>query len=408
MSITVAARLPGAFDGGQIGAAADAQDPARGEHHLARGHAARPARRQGAGRRQRARALGIHIIHGTVGEAEDPPVRRHPVTRIPPVNIGGVDAAQQAVIAVLAANLGPIRADPGAGRAFAALNVDIAVGQRGRGGVPARLVHVGAADKRIPRGGAEHGRLPVAVIGGRRPVPDVATEQGHVTALRQDDLGAAEQVGPGLVGQRPMRRRLVPRQESLARAPDIVDELAGLAAVAIAAVGQDPAVWNEDRMQRDQRPVGQFRPGADAVAGNGWPRHGQRRNRGERSQAPWCAAPPCGATEGHARPYNTTQQEETPHATLFRLSVGATEQGQHEAIAGRSTPLITHEVTLPAVLVSLARLAAWRWPTSQSIGCNTRHPACCERRCDRSMKPRNTGAIRELPSAAPTGARTGT
>ena len=70
--------------------------------------------------------------------------------------------------------------------------------------------------------------------------PVVSAEQEHVASLRHHDLGAAEQVGHGGVEEGGMGRRHRVDQTASAD-PDVVDEPAGLPAIRVGAVGQDPA-----------------------------------------------------------------------------------------------------------------------------------------------------------------------
>ena len=146
--------------------------------------------------------------------------------------------------------------------AAAALDVDLAVQQRRGGGVPARAVHVVAARQRVVAV-VEDVAVVVAGVGGAAVDVVVAAGEEDVAALRQDELRAAEDVGAGDVRQREVAAAGGPGD----RIPDVVDEEAGLHAVAVGAVGQHAAIRREHRVRGDQRPGERRRPGATHVVG---------------------------------------------------------------------------------------------------------------------------------------------
>ena len=117
----------------------------------------------------------------------------------------------------------------------------------------------------------------VVVAGVGRAAVDVVVAAGEedVAALRQHELRAAEDIGAGAIRQRQMAAARGPG----ARIPDVVDEEAGLHAVAVGAVGQDAPVGREHRVGRDQRPGKRRRPGAAHIVCLSGRRNGKSGDR---------------------------------------------------------------------------------------------------------------------------------
>ena len=164
-----------------------------------------------------------------------------------------VPAEEKPERSVEAANLGEV------GAARSALDVGLAVDQRDRAGIPARAVHVQAARQRVVAA-VEQVAVVVAGVGGGGAGPVVSAGDEDVARQRQQQLRAAEDVGAGRVG-----KHLVSDVRRAGPIPQVVDEVAGLLAVGVGAVGQHAAVRHQHGMDGDQGPAVDRRPHAFQV-----------------------------------------------------------------------------------------------------------------------------------------------
>ena len=163
------------------------------------------------------------------------------------------------------------------GAAVAALDVDLAVHEHRRRGIPARAIHVGRARQRVA---ARVEDVAVVVAGVRcgGPGPVVTARDEDVTALRHDDLRAAKDVR-----QRQVVERRVAAGQARAGIPHVVNEEAGLCAVGLRAVGQHASFRRHDGVNGDQRPAADRRPNAVDVRLRGNMLHGDRAS-GQRAE----------------------------------------------------------------------------------------------------------------------------
>ena len=238
---------------------AELQNAARAEHRGAGVAAAVRRRKQAAEASHRAGARRVHVVDLAIAVvAEDPAVRRDEVARVHEVQPARVGGRQQPELAVGATDLGTV------GAARAALDVDLAVQQRGRRRIPARAVHVVAAVERVVAEPEDVGVV-VAGVGGAGAVPVVTAREEYAAALGQHELGAAENVGQRHVRQGQVRARAGAERGI----PDVVDEPPRLLAVAVRAVGEHPAVGHQRRVHGDQRPGVHARPGPAHVVRQG-------------------------------------------------------------------------------------------------------------------------------------------
>ena len=237
-------------DGGTVAQRLGQQDAARLEHDGRTFPVGLVVQRAQVG--TGAVAVQLHPVHLGLGEAEDVAVGGHPVARIVLAQVGGGDAGQQEVAAVIATDLGVVVA------ALAALHEDFAVGQRGGGGVPALALHLGSGldgvaarteDGRVVDGLVDAAAAGIAV--------DVATGDEHVARQRQHDLGRAEDVGLGGVGQREVGGVVTAQR----RIPDVVVELGALLAPVGRAIGHHAAIGQHHGVDGDEGPLHLATPG---------------------------------------------------------------------------------------------------------------------------------------------------